>query len=216
MFIRVKISLAMKTSLSLEDIRAAFKRPLPGLEAQIKLAPEIRIKELRSPQPANARPAGVLILLYPHQGQWHFPLIHRTSNGHDRHSDQISLPGGSQEANESIQRTALREAEEEIGVTRDQINIAGTLSTIYIPPSNFLVTPTVGYVDRRPDFHSDTNEVAELIEVPLATLLDPGSIRREEWELRGMKVEVPFYQIGAHKVWGATAMILSEFSILLS
>ncbi len=202
--------------LTLEQIRAAFKRPLPGLEAQIKLAPEIRIKELRSPQPANARPAGVLILLYPHYGQLHFPLIHRTSNGHDRHSDQVSLPGGSQEANESIQATALREAQEEIGVTVDQINVVGTLSTIYIPPSNFLVTPTVGYVDHRPDFHSDTNEVAALIEVPLATLFDPASIRREEWELRGMKVEVPFYQIGMHKVWGATAMILSEFSMLLA
>lgn len=202
--------------LTLEQIRDAFKRPLPGLEAQIKLAPEIRIKELRTPQPLDAKPAGVLILLYPHRGQLHFPLIHRTSNGHDRHSDQVSLPGGSQEANESIQRTALREMEEEIGVTRDQINIVGTLSTIYIPPSNFLVTPTVGYVDHRPDFHCDTHEVAELVEVPLATLFDPASIRREEWELRGTKVEVPFYLIGPHKVWGATAMILSEFSMLLS
>jgi 8-oxo-dGTP pyrophosphatase MutT (NUDIX family) len=202
--------------LTLEQIRAAFKRPLPGLEAQIKLAPEIRIKELRTPQPVDAKPAGVLVLLYLHQGQLHFPLIHRTSNGHDRHSDQISLPGGSQEANESIQHTALREANEEIGVTRDQINVVGTLSAVYIPPSNFLVTPTVGYVDHRPDFHSDTSEVAALIEVPLATLFDPASIRREDWELRGMKVQVPFYQIGTHKVWGATAMILSEFRMLLA
>lgn len=206
----------VNTTLTLDQIRAAFKRPLPGLEAQLKLAPEVRIKELRMPQPVDAKPAGVLILLYPHQGQWHFPLMRRTSNGHDRHSDQISLPGGSQEANESIQATALREAQEEIGAPIDQINIVGTLSTIYIPPSNFLVTPTVGYDVHRPDFHCDTNEVAELLEVPLATLFDLASIRREEWELRGMKVEVPFYQIGPHKVWGATAMILSEFSMLLS
>jgi 8-oxo-dGTP pyrophosphatase MutT (NUDIX family) len=206
----------MKMNLSLEDIHAAFKRPLPGLEAQIKLAPEFRIKELRTLQPSNAKPAGVLVLLYPHQDQLHFPLIHRTSNGHDRHSDQVSLPGGSQEADESIQATALREAQEEIGVSADQINVVGTLSTIYIPPSNFLVTPTVGYIDHRPDFHSDTNEVAALIEVPLTTLFDPNSIRREEWELRGLKVEVPFYQIGARKVWGATAMILSEFRMLFA
>ncbi len=202
--------------LTLDNIRAALKRPLPGLEAQIKLAPEIRVKELRTPQPVDAKPAGVLILLYAHQGQLHFPLIHRTSNGHDRHGDQVSLPGGSQEANESIQATALREAQEEIGAAIDQITVVGTLSTIYIPPSNFLVTPTVGYVDHRPDFHCDPNEVAELIEVPLVTLFDPASIRREEWELRGLKVQVPFYQIGTHKVWGATAMILSEFSMLLA
>src|SRR5512135_1795095 len=206
----------LTTDLTLDQIRAAFKHPLPGLEAQIKLAPEFRIKELRTLQPANARPAGVLILLYPHQDRWHFPLIRRTTNGHDRHSDQISLPGGSQEANESIQETALREAEEEVGAARDLIKHVGMLSTVYIPPSNFLVTPSVGFTQQRPDFHCDPREVAELLEVPLATLFDPASVRREEWELRGMKVEVPFYQIGPHKVWGATAMILSEFRMLLA
>ena len=92
----------------------------------------------------------------------------------------------------------------------------GQLSTIYIPPSNFLVTPTVGYVAERPDFHCDPREVAELIEVPLSTLFDPQVVKREPWTLRGTTVEVPFYQVGPHKVWGATAMILSEFSLVLA
>jgi 8-oxo-dGTP pyrophosphatase MutT (NUDIX family) len=202
--------------LTLDQIRAAFKRPLPGLAAQLKLAPEYRVESLRNSPPANARPAGVLILLYPYRDEWYFPLIHRTSNGDDRHRGQISLPGGSQEAGESLQQTALREACEEVGAACDNIEVFGTLSTLYIPPSNFLVTPTVGCVDHRPDFHCDTNEVAELLEVPLGTLFDAAVVRREEWELRGMKVEVPFYQIGPHKVWGATAMILSEFSMVLN
>ena len=202
--------------LTLDQIRVAFRRPLPGLAAQLQLAPEYRIASLRATPPANARPAGVLILLYPFRHEWHFPLIHRTDNGDDSHRGQISLPGGSQESGESLRQTALREACEEIGAAGRDIEVIGALSPIYIPPSNFLVTPTVGWVEQRPNFHCDSAEVAELIEVPLATLFDPAVVRREEWELRGMKVEVPFYQIGPHKVWGATAMILSEFSMVLT
>jgi 8-oxo-dGTP pyrophosphatase MutT (NUDIX family) len=202
-------------NLTLEDIRVALKRPLPGLAAQLKLAPEYRVESLRAAPPAEARPAGVLILLYQHESAWYFPLMKRTEDGLT-HSGQISLPGGSQEAGESLQETALREACEEIGAACAAVDVLGQLSTIYIPPSNFLVTPTVGYVDRRPDFRCDPREVAELIEVPLSALFDPQVVKREPWTLRGVTVEVPFYQIGPHKVWGATAMILSEFSLVLA
>ena len=201
--------------LTLENIRAALEKPLPGLAAQIKLAPEYRIESLRATPPADARVAGVLILLYQHDGVWHFPLIRRAEDGLT-HSGQISLPGGSQEAGESLRETALREACEEIGAACADVEVLGQLSPIYIPPSNFLVTPTVGYADRRPDFRCDPREVAELIEVPLSALFDRDVVKREPWTLRGVTVEVPFYQIGPHKVWGATAMILSEFSLLLA
>ena len=203
------------TTLSLDDIRAALKKPLPGLAAQIRLAPEYRMESLRATPPADARSAGVLILLYPRDGAWHFPLMKRVDDGLV-HSGQISLPGGSQEAGESLQATALREACEEIGAACADVEVIGQLSTIYIPPSNFLVTPSVGCVDLRPDFQCDPREVAELIEVPLSTLFDRDVVKREPWALRGVTVEVPFYQIGPHKVWGATAMILSEFSMLLA
>lgn len=201
-------------NLAIEDIRAALQQPLPGLAAQIKFAPEYRLSGLRDDPPANARPAGVLILLYPHHGEWHFPLMRRVEDGLT-HSGQISLPGGSQEAGESIRETALREACEEVGAACTEVDVLGQLTTIYIPPSNFLVTPTVGQVEHRPDFKCDPREVAELIEVPLATLFDPKVVRREPWTLRGTQVEVPFFQIGLHKVWGATAMILSEFKMIL-
>ena len=201
-------------NLNLEDIRVALQQPLPGLVAQIKFAPEYRLPGLREDPPANARPAGVLILLYPHHGEWHFPLMKRVEDGLT-HGGQISLPGGSQEAGESIRETALREACEEVGAACTEVDVLGQLTTIYIPPSNFLVTPTVGQVDYRPDFKCDPREVAELIEVPLSTLFDPKVVRREPWTLRGTQVEVPFFQIGLHKVWGATAMILSEFKMIL-
>lgn len=200
-------------NLSLDQIRMALQKPLPGIAAQIKLAPLVRIESLRTAPPADARAAGVLILLYQHEGAWYFPLMKRAEDGLT-HSGQISLPGGSQEAGESLQETARREAREEIGAA--YVEVLGQLSPIYIPPSNFLVTPTVGYVAGRPDFYCDPREVAELIEVPLSTLLDPQVVKREPWTLRGTTVEVPFYQVGPHKVWGATAMILSEFSLVLA
>ena len=202
-------------NLTLDDMRAALQQPLPGLAAQIKLAPEYRMESLRATPPADARTAGVLILLYPHDGAWHFPLMKRVDDGLV-HSGQISLPGGSQAAGESLRDTALREACEEIGAACAEIDVLGQLSTLYIPPSNFLVTPTVGCAAQRPDFRCDPREVAELIEVPLSMLFDRDVVKREPWNLRGVTVEVPFYQIGPHKVWGATAMILSEFSMLLA
>ena len=200
---------------TLEQMRAALQKPLPGLAAQIKLAPELRAESLRAHPPADARQAGVLILLYPHKGVWHFPLMKRAEDGLT-HGGQISLPGGSQEAGESLQETALREACEEIGAACTEVEVLGQLSPLYIPPSNFLVTPTVGWADRRPDFRCDPREVAELIEAPLSVLFDRDVMKREPWMLRGTTVEVPFYQIGPHKVWGVTAMILSEFSLLLA
>src|SRR5512136_10858 len=188
------------SALTLNDIRAALQKPLPGIAAQIRLAPReaYRVESLRAAPPSDARPAGVLILLYPFDGTWHFPLMKRVEDGLV-HSGQISLPGGSQEAGESLRETALREACEEIGAACAEVDVIGQLSTIYIPPSNFLVTPTVGCVDQRPDFQCDPREVAELIEVPLSTLFDREVVKREPWKLRDVTVEVPFYQIGPHK-----------------
>ena len=201
--------------LTVEDIRAALARPLPGVAAQVRLAPPYRIEQLYQAPPADARPAGVLIALYQHAGALHFPLTRRTEDV-EKHKGQVSLPGGAVEGGERLLDTALREAREEIGVTVDLSDVIGALSPVYIPPSGFLITPFVAALPDRPRFTLMDGEVAELIEVPLALLFDRSVVRRERWTVRGVEVEVPFFQIGPHKVWGATAMVLSEFAAAIT
>ena len=201
----------MINGLTVEDIRLALTRPLPGVTAQVRLAPPYRLEQLYQAPPADARPAGVLIAVYPRDEALHFLLTRRT-DGVDKHKGQISLPGGKQEDGESLLDTALRETREEVGVTIDAAAVLGMLSPVYIPPTGFLITPYVAALPDRPRFAVMHREVAELIEVPLAALFDPIIVRREMWMLRGVEVEVPFFQIGPHKVWGATAMVLSEFA----
>jgi len=201
-------------AFTVEDIRAALAHPLPGVAAQVRLAPPYRIEQLYQAPPADARPAGVLIALYPRQGALHFPLTRRTDDV-EKHKGQISLPGGAQEDGESLMDTALREAREEIGVKAEAGRVLGRLSPIFVPPSGFLITPFVAALPARPDFRLMRREVAELIEVSIGELFDPTVVRREWWTVRGLEVEVPFFQIGPHKVWGATAMVLSEFAAAL-
>lgn len=190
-----------------------MRLPLPGIRAQITMAPQPR--PLRPPDGRTPRQAGVLLLLYPHNGPLHLALTMRMANlGH--HAGQVALPGGGwEEGDKTLQETALREAGEELGIATDGLEVLGPLTSVYVPPSNNLVHPFVAYAPRRPSFRPDPREVAELLEVPLSLLLDPSIRREEEWELPGGRVRVPYYAVGPHKVWGATAVILAEFLALL-
>ena len=130
------------------------------------------------------------------------------------HAGQVSCPGGRHEPPESLGQTALRETYEEIGVPPADVELLGQLTSLYVMPSDFEVHPFVGrYLgDGRPSFIPDTREVAAILEVPLRLLLDPATRAEEEMELRGgLRLPVPFFRVGEHRVWGATAMILSEF-----
>jgi len=202
-------------SLTIDDIRRALARPLPGVAAQVRLTPPHRIEQLYQAPPANARSAGVLIVLYSVEGALHLPLTRRTDDV-EKHKGQISLPGGAQEDGESLLDTALRETREEIGVSIEPKAVLGALSPVYVPPSGFLITPYVAALPHRPVFAPWAGEVAEIIEAPLALLFDATVVRREIRTIRGMEVEVPYFQIGPHKVWGATAMVLSEFAAAIS
>lgn len=187
--------------------------PRPGLNAQRTMAPHPR--PLTLPTDVEPRKAGVLLLMYPIEGVLHLALTARTSTL-NHHSGQISLPGGGWEPGDgSLQETALRETYEEIGVTADELEILGPLTPLYILPSNNLAHPFVAYADHRPIFRPDPNEVADLLEIPLALLLDPKTRREEDWIWRGVPLHVPFYAVGDLQIWGATAIILAEFLALI-
>jgi 8-oxo-dGTP pyrophosphatase MutT (NUDIX family) len=196
----------------LHQLRIDLHSPLPGRAAQLRMAPlprpdsESSLDQVRP----DARRGGVLILLYPHLDQIYLPLILRpTYDG--VHSGQVGFPGGRyEEGDADLTATALREADEEIGVAADQLTVLGQLSSLYIFPSNFLVYPTVAWTPQRPAFHIDPYEVAQLLEVALLDLLNPTNRRQEEWQLRGRVANVPFFFIQDQKIWGATAMMLSE------
>jgi 8-oxo-dGTP pyrophosphatase MutT (NUDIX family) len=184
---------------------------LPGRIAHTEMAPLPRPGWEPDPDlPAPPRQGGVLVLFYPQADQLYLPLILRpTYDG--AHSGQVSFPGGGQDAlDANITATALREAYEEIGVEPEQVQILGQLSKLYILPSNYEVTPTVGWIGHRPDFRTDPYEVAKLLEVRLSDLQDPHNRRQEEWQLRDRKANVPFFYVCGQTIWGATAMILSE------
>lgn len=213
----------MKIKPFLEQLQHDLHHSLPGEEAQYRMAPRPRAGG-RLPydqSPENARHSGVLILFYPRANAHgmidiHLPLILRpTYEG--VHSGQVAFPGGSREEVDSdIVATALREAEEEIGVERQQIQILGQLSPLYIYVSNHLVHPTVAWIDHRPRFQPDPSEVAQILETPLRELHNPANLRLEEWQLRDRTAEVPFYYIHRQSIWGATAMMLSELLALPS
>lgn len=207
--------MTMRT-VTLTDVRRALRQPLPGQPAQLRMSPPGRVIET----PANATPrdAGVLLLLYPIAGALHFVLTRRTDRlGH--HSGQISFPGGRREQDDvDIAATALREANEELGIDPAGVKILGALSALYVPPSNFVIHPVVAYAHDAPVFAPQVDEVAEAIDVPLAQLLDPSSkciVSRPLLSLNGQIVAAPAYRLAGHEVWGATAMVLSEFEWLL-
>lgn len=191
-------------------------QPLPGLDAQMLMSPPIRGREVVIPP--NVRRGGVLACLHPHQDELHLTLMKRVEDG-TTHSGQISFPGGKVEPDDpSLVHTALREAEEEVGIPQSQVQILGKLTELYIPPSNFLVYPSVGFMSARPDFVIDSREVAEVLEVPLSYLLrnDLASTRKVQMSgNHNLVLEVPTYDLYGHVVWGATAMMLSELITLL-
>lgn len=165
--------------------------------------------------------AAALVLLYPYQPPAaaapapHLVLTLRTT-AMRRHSGQISLPGGRYDPEDgSLLRTALRETEEELGVNPADLTVWGRLEPEHIVATHYALAPFVGYTPRRPDFRPAPAEVAEVIDVPLAHLIDPATVHEEEWDFEGLPRRVCFYQYEHHKIWGATARILNQLVALL-
>jgi 8-oxo-dGTP pyrophosphatase MutT (NUDIX family) len=196
-------------------LRRRLAEPLPGLEAQLRMAPRPRL----SPDPAAVlRPAAALLLVYPDGGRWHIPLTVRSSRLR-HHTGQVALPGGRLDrVDESPEDAALREAYEEIGVAPAVVEILGRLTPLPIAVSGHLLHPIVAIATARPPFAIAADEVERLIELPIDRLLEADAIAWEE-RVRSIPpngvMQVPFFEIEGARVWGATAMVLAEFAELL-
>ena len=197
-----------------EQLKARLKKPLPGNEAhlitRIKTKSEVTFPNTRE----TAIPAAVLILLFPFKDKIQFFLTKRTEDV-EHHKGQISLPGGIRENNETLEKTAVRETKEEVGIDPNSIMNLGSLTPFFIPVTRYIVHPFIGWCKEKPSTKVHDVEVNQLFSVSISELLDENILQNEEWNIRGYDAIVPYYNFGKCKVWGATAAILSEFKLIL-
>jgi 8-oxo-dGTP pyrophosphatase MutT (NUDIX family) len=196
-------------------LKKELVKGLPGEEFQKRMMSALR-NELGSITYRHPKKAGVLLLLYPFEDQIFTSFIKRTQSDYP-HSGQISFPGGKCEnSDESVIHTAIRETHEELGVVSEDIRILGSLTSLFIPVSNFNVFPSVGYVLSRPVFNPNPAEVQEIIEVSIDKFFNPNYISGFNLHVGNRVFAVPCYRVNNNKIWGATAMIMSEFEALVS
>jgi len=208
----------MNFNLFFNAVTNVLNVELPSISSHVKMAPLERVKmmEENSYDLSSVRKAAVMMLFYPKNEVTHLVLIVRNSYP-GVHSSQIAFPGGKvEEIDYDLRQTALRETHEEIGIHPNDIHVIRDFSSIYIPPSNFLVYPFLGISQVELTFALQEEEVAGIIELPLSTLLDDSIISNKNLETSYSKlIEVPVFQIEEHSVWGATAMMLSELKDVL-
>jgi len=192
----------------ISKLKLKLAEPLPGRTAQLRMAPTFRPDIYKT---EHSLKAGVLILLFPKPVELYTVFMKRPKY-EGVHSDQISFPGGKFEKfDQSLTDTAIRETNEEIGVPAKNIQVIGTLSPLFIPVSEIEVFPTVGFCSLKPVFKIDPSEVDYLIEESLDNLLNPEIKRIKPYSGEKFTGQIPYYDVKGNHVWGATAMILSEF-----
>ncbi|MCC5914023.1 MAG: CoA pyrophosphatase [Balneolaceae bacterium] len=198
----------------LSFLKNRISGPLPGREAQQKLQPTPMAGDYSYPEMRDdAHPSSVAILLFEKEHSklkdLHVILTLRTDS--IRHGGQISFPGGRSDNNETLEETALRETEEEIGITRDEIHLIGSITPLYLSRSNNQITPFIAFLEEEPEPKPNPDEVEEVFSVPLSQLLHDATFVREKWDLSHASFEVPYWNVHTTPLWGATAMIMSEF-----
>jgi len=209
----------MKFSEFEKQIVKITKMELPGEEYHLKMAPIERLRELKQQarKSKSARKAGVMALFYPGRNEETYLILILRKTYKGVHSAQVGFPGGKVEPEDAdIQDTALRETEEEVGVSPQAISVLKKLTEIYIPPSDFFVQPFLGITAKEPKFVPQEEEVEALIEVPLSLFMnDDVLITKKLSTSYATEIDVPAYLLNDHVVWGATAMMLSEVRQLL-
>lgn len=194
-------------------LRRAMADTTPLTLEELLILRDLEGRPMRPTMPpagVTPRESAVLLLLYPQGGELWLPLTVRSARL-TTHRGEVSLPGGGADPGDAGPAgTALREAWEELGIEPGRVEVLGMLAAFYIPPSNNRLTPVVGLSVDEPTLRPDPAEVEAAFSVPLRRLLDPATVREELWERRGVELRVPFFALEGHKVWGATALLLSE------
>lgn len=203
----------------LDNIISNLEKELPGVKAWSKMAVKSKdgniekihqYKEwLSEENKKKLKKASVLIALFEYEEDIAFPVIKRPMH-EKNHPGQIALPGGSQENNEDLENTAIREAHEEIGIETEKIEIIGRLTPIPVPVSGYLIYPYIGLVEKEPEWKICKEEVDELFIIKMSELIDANNGSSEEWIIEDKKLDVPVFKVGQQTIWGATASVLSE------
>lgn len=197
-------------------ISERLRSPLPGGDAHepFRALPVGDVRPLFSHK-LPPKPGGVIILLYEEDGAIKFPLTKRAEYA-GAHSNQVSLPGGKAEPGEDSIQTALRECEEEVGIDRNEIKVIGKLSDFFVMPSNFMVTPVIAMLDHQAVFKPDSREVVRIIKGDVEELINDHAMKQKEILAAGkFRMNAPHFEIEGEIVWGATAMMLNEFRMVL-
>ena len=196
------------------QLKITINKDLPGEESHQKMR-VIYDQSIELPfSKINSTQAAVLILLYLVDNEIYFFLTKRTDEL-KHHKGQISLPGGTQEGNEKLIDTALRETQEEIGINKTSISIIGTITPLFVPVTGFMIYPFIGYSLNKLNPKPDPVEVAKIFSVNISDLLNKENRTTEQRNIRGYDVQVPYFKLNDYQVWGATSMILSEFRDLI-
>ncbi len=198
--------------ISVDQLKMALAKPLPGEKAQKKMLPRGRSLEVSESDLGQTKESAVLLLFFPENNELQLCLMLRPSHM-KHHAGQFCFPGGQFEKTEhESSAVALRETKEEIGIEPKEIEILGYLSDIYVHVSKFFIHPVVGFIAQKPDFKINKSEVEQVITVPLKHFFNTELIGTEITNSKLGEIEVPCYKIDGNIIWGATAMMISELT----